>query len=231
MVYSVLLAAEGSIAPTIVACIVAIIIAIVAVIGIKNSIKKKEGKEAAVQFLANIQASVTNAVLNHLKTADFSKIFADTDSLLDAETALIADVYESIKSICLEKLAEQYGDDPLYDLIAYIINFEQIESFCRKIVESDKVREMISDIIKKKAEEISEVEQLEQEYTEINNQIENDTYAKPGEEVKEIDPETALGPDPWPIIPPSEDGSGDVDEVLEESTETINAASELIDNL
>lgn len=221
-------ASNQQIAPYIIGAAI-IIIGVALVI---NHLRTKKGKAEIESFISEISDAVLTEIVNFLNGLDLKKVIGDADSLAAVEATLIAEIYEKVWELVQKHLDEAYADNPLYNIMKANLTKENVKTLSEWLVNSKPVQAILSDNIAA-AYNSDSADKLEEEYEEINKQIEDDTYAE-GEEVPEINLQEAM-PDLEPIIPPSEDGNSideDVDEIVGEKTETVGLGqlSEAISN-
>lgn len=204
---------------TIITILILIVFGGVAVISLVNKIKSTKGPNEVKAFLQTIQNKIATHVITWITTTDFTELLKDSKTFAETEFVLTKSIYDEIHQTCLKEFESVYGKDSSYAALYSILNSQMIESFIKQIIESDRVQSMIKSVVESRADNISALE-LEKQYDDMNKAIENDTYAGKDEVVPEIDPDKSSD-NPWPIVPPTEDGDNS-----DEGTEVIGETKE-----
>lgn len=197
-----------------------VILAIAAILVVRH-MKSKEGKEKLKQFLKEVEDIVRAEIVGAIMKIDFKDMINNAGSIQDAEINLINSLYEKIWGLLIKHLDEMYGEDPLYIIMKQNLTPEFITDFCEMIIQSKSVQQLINKDVEEAAMlSLSESDDLEEEYTKINEAIENGTYEE-GYRINDPVDEERPFPNPVEIKPPSEDGDNDWSdgEVVGEATE------------
>lgn len=212
--------------------IVGVIIVIVLVaLRVYKVSKEDKPLEKLTEFLksATIIDDITDIILKEISTTDFSTY----DTVLDAEKAILKNVYDESWTYLKESIWEQFGDDKLYAFISNLLTIDVVQEEVMTIAAKSTVQKVLTDEFQKQIDlDLEDTLREEQERIEEADKFNNGEYT-PGsddEPVPDLDPTRINGVAEVDenLNPPTDEGAP-MDEgvdVVEEVTLDINTVLE-----